>query len=44
MDNLWIVKINEHIYCMEYMFGHKIENQPVDMWIIFVYNLCIRVG
>lgn len=44
VDKLWIVKIAYHIYCGEYTFGHKIENRPVDMWIVFGDNLCIRTG
>lgn len=44
VDKLWIVKIAHHIYCGEYTFGHKIENHPVDMWIVFGDNLCIRTG
>lgn len=44
VDKLWIVKIAYHIYCGECTFGHKIENPPVDMWIIFGDNLCIRTG
>ncbi|EAE9400246.1 hypothetical protein A7K84_28910 [Salmonella enterica] len=44
VDKLWIVKIGYHIYCGECTFGHKIENRPVDMWIIIGDNLCIRAG